>query len=135
MTDSTTGSCLCGSVTFEVSGALESFFLCHCSRCRKDTGSAFAANLFSTTAKLRWRSGEELVKTYRLPATRHQKSFCSQCGSAVPSIQMEGTLLVVPAGSMDDMIAVRPDAHICFDSRAAWEDQAQEIPRIAGLPG
>lgn len=135
MTDNTTGSCLCGGVTFEVSGALESFFLCHCSRCRKDTGSAFAANLFSTSAELRWLSGEDLIKTYRLPATRHQKSFCGQCGSAVPSIQMEGTLLVVPAGSMDDAIAVRPDAHICFDSRAVWEDQIEQAPRIAGLPG
>jgi hypothetical protein len=46
MTQTVTGSCLCGAVSFEVSGAFDSFFLCHCSRCRKDTGSAHAANLF-----------------------------------------------------------------------------------------
>jgi hypothetical protein len=33
------GSCLCGAVRFEVEGSFECFFLCHCSFCRKDTGS------------------------------------------------------------------------------------------------
>lgn len=47
------GSCLCGEVTFEIEGDFEDFYLCHCERCRKDTGSAHAANLFSSTAKLK----------------------------------------------------------------------------------
>jgi hypothetical protein len=42
------GSCLCGEIIFEIIGEFESFFLCHCERCRKDTGSAHAANLFSS---------------------------------------------------------------------------------------
>src|SRR5688500_15749575 len=135
MDKKTTGSCLCGSITFEVSGPFESFFLCHCSRCRKDTGSAHAANLFSATAEITWLSGGNLVKTYIFPSTRHQKSFCSNCGSAVPSIQLEGTLLVVPAGSLDSAVDVRPDAHICFGSRATWDRQTDDIPKIDGLSG
>ena len=59
MTEIAHGSCLCGAVRFEVTGAFESFFLCHCSRCRKDTGSAHGANLFSSTAKLAWLKGED----------------------------------------------------------------------------
>ena len=51
------GSCLCGEVTFEIEGDFDNFYLCHCERCRKDTGSAHAANLFSSTAKLKWLSG------------------------------------------------------------------------------
>jgi len=50
------GSCLCGEVRFEIVGNFERFFLCHCGRCRKDTGSAHAANLFSSTAKVHWLS-------------------------------------------------------------------------------
>ena len=50
------GSCLCGEITFEIIGEFESFFLCHCERCRKDTGSAHAANLFSSSARLIWLS-------------------------------------------------------------------------------
>jgi len=83
----TTGQCLCGAVKFRISGEFESFFLCHCSRCRKDSGSAHSANLFSSTAKLIWVSGEAKIKTFRLPASRHMKSFCSDCGSALPISQ------------------------------------------------
>ncbi|QLF71437.1 GFA family protein [Peteryoungia desertarenae] len=129
------GSCLCGAVQFEISGKFESFFLCHCKRCRKDTGSAYAANLFSSTATLNWISSLDSIRTYRIPGTRHEKSFCTQCGSAVPSVQSEGSMVVVPAGSMDSMIDIQPSAHICYASRAEWDGLCEEIPRVDELPG
>jgi hypothetical protein len=136
MTTSTySGSCLCGTVRFEILGKLESFFLCHCRRCQKDTGSAHAANLFSTTATLDWISGQDMARTFRLPGTRHQKSFCTECGSALPGVERETGLLVVPAGCLDDPIAIRPNAHICGNSRAEWDHDLEDIPLLAGLPG
>ncbi|GHA16930.1 aldehyde-activating protein [Devosia pacifica] len=131
----TTGSCLCGAVRFEISGAFQSFFLCHCSRCRKDTGSAHAANLFAPAATLNWVSGQASVKTYRVPDSRHAKSFCNICGSALPSIQAEGAMVVVPAGSLDSAIAIRPNAHVCFASRAEWDGDLEALPKLDGLPG
>lgn len=133
MSATTNGGCLCGAVKFRISGAFESFFLCHCSRCRKDTGSAHGANLFSTTAKIDWLSGKEKVKTYRVPDTRHQRSFCVECGSALPRVQPP--LLVVPAGSLDSDISIRPNAHICFASRAGWDAHLEDVPKLDGLPG
>ena len=136
MTNSTySGSCLCGTVRFTIRGAFESFFLCHCQRCRKDTGSAHGANLFSTTATLEWQSGQDLVRTFELSGTRHRKSFCTKCGSALPGVDADAGLLVVPAGSLDDPIGIRPDAHICGDSRAEWDHDLEDIPVLAGLPG
>jgi hypothetical protein len=135
MAQTTAGACLCGIVRFQISGEFESFFLCHCARCRKATGSAHAANLFSSTAAVIWLSGHDSIKTYRVPATRHEKSFCTECGSALPSVQLEGALLVVPAGSLDGAIAIRPNAHICFASRAEWDARLEDIPKIDGLPG
>jgi hypothetical protein len=129
------GSCLCGEVQFEIEGEFDSFFLCHCGRCRKDTGSAHAANLFSLGAKMKWRSGETRIATFQVPSTRHVKAFCSICGSAVPRVQMDGTLLVVPAGSLDSPIDVRPDAHICVASRADWDRSLEAVPQIEGMPG
>jgi hypothetical protein len=128
------GSCLCGEVKFRVDGAFERFFLCHCSRCRKDTGSAHAANLFSSTATLTWISGVDGVRTYRVPGTRHQRSFCANCGSALPTIQGDGGLLAVPAGSLDTPVGLRPDAHILLASRAGWDDRLEDLPRLDGLP-
>lgn len=129
-----TGSCLCGAIRFEVEGAFEKFFLCHCGRCRKDTGSAHAANLFSSSAKIRWLSGHEKLKTFRVPETRHEKSFCSECGSALPRVQMNGALLVVPAGCLDGELDARPDAHIFVASRASWDRRLEDVPKIDALP-
>lgn len=135
MSDKHNGSCLCGAIRFEIEGAFEHFFLCHCGRCRKDTGSAHAANLFATQAKLTWLSGEQHIKTFQLPQTRHTRSFCRECGSAVPGLQMEGALLVAPAGSLDSAIDLKPNAHIMFASRASWDEHLESATRIDGLPG
>lgn len=128
------GSCLCGTVRFEVAGDFERFYLCHCTYCRKDSGSAHGANLFSSTATLQWLSGEDKVRVFNLPSTRHRHSFCSICGSALPDIQMNGTLLKVPAGSLDTDIHIRPDAHIFVASKASWDEGLEKVPKVAKLP-
>ncbi len=134
MTQTTMGACQCGAVRFQISGTFESFFLCHCGRCRKDTGSAHGANLFSSTATITWLSGHDNIKTYRVPASRHRKCFCSECGSALPRDQVDNGLLIVPAGSLDSAIGIRPQAHICFASRAEWDAHLEDVPKLDGLP-
>lgn len=129
------GSCLCGAVRFEVEGAFDAFFLCHCSRCRKGSGSAHGANLFAAGGQLRWLSGEQDVKTYRVPGTRHERSFCTSCGSALPDVQMDGALLKVPAGSLDSPVGIRPTAHISCASRADWDADLDAVTKLDGLPG
>lgn len=133
MGETASGSCLCGAVRFRIDGGVEHFFLCHCTRCRKNSGSAHSANLFSTTARLEWLAGADLVTFFQLPKTRHQRAFCSRCGSAMPVAQ-EG-FLTIPAGALDTEVSLRPEAHICTASRAGWDDALHEIPCLDGLPG
>ncbi len=133
MSSKYSGSCLCGEVHFDVYGEFDHFFLCHCRHCRKDTGSAHAANLFATRAKLTWQSGQSKVKTYELAGTRHVRSFCLNCGSALPTMQQEG-LLAVPAGALDSPIAMTPDAHLFVASRADWDQDLEQVPMMDGLP-
>lgn len=128
------GSCLCGDVTFTVEGDFENFYLCHCERCRKDTGSAHAANLFSTTAALTWLTGEENVRTYDHLSEGHIKSFCARCGSALPNLQMEGKLLVVPAGCLDSDVPLRPQGHIYCAHKANWDRDLAGLPAYEELP-
>jgi hypothetical protein len=134
MSDKHRGSCLCGAISFEIEGDFERFYLCHCSHCRKDTGSAHAANLFSSTATLKWLAGEDHAKVFNLPNTRHRHCFCSTCGSALPALQMNGTLLKVPAGSLDTEVHLRPEAHIFVASKAGWDERLEQVPKIAELP-
>ena len=128
------GSCLCGAVRFEVEGEFERFYLCHCKYCRKDTGSAHAANLFSTTATLKWISGVDKATLFNLQSTRHYKCFCSICGSALPREPMEGRTLVVPAGSLNSDVPLRPDAHIFMSSKANWDDALEEVAIMDRAP-
>ena len=134
MSDKHSGSCLCGAVHFEIEGDFERFYLCHCQHCRKDSGSAHGANLFSSRATLKWLSGEDKVTVFNLPNTRHRHCFCSTCGSALPDLQMNGTLLKVPAGSLDSDVLIRPDAHIFYSSKANWDDALEQVPTVDRLP-
>ncbi len=127
-----TGSCLCGAVAFQVQGKFDRFYLCHCQHCQKDTGSAHAANLFSQSAKLTWIQGEAQITSFLLPGTRHRKSFCSCCGSALPVIE-EGCL-VVPAGSLDTSLSLKPTAHIFNSSRAEWDFALEQVVSFEELP-
>ncbi len=135
MHNSASGQCLCGEVRFEVAGAFENFFLCHCSRCRKDSGSAHSANLFSSTAQLIWLSREDAITTLQLPDTDHVKNFCARCGSAVLYVLTKHGVLVVPAGALDSSITNKPNGHICCASRAEWDTDLESLVRINGLPG
>jgi hypothetical protein len=128
------GSCLCGEVRFEIEGEFERFYLCHCEYCRKDTGSAHAANLFSSSANLKWVAGEANVRQFNLPGTRHSKCFCGICGSALPMAQMNRKLLVVPAGSLNSEVRIRPNAHIFVSSRARWDHALEKVPTVDKLP-
>ncbi|NMC99404.1 MAG: GFA family protein [Bacteroidales bacterium] len=128
------GSCLCGNVQYEIDGDFDSFYLCHCKSCRKDTGSAHAANLFSSTALLTWLKGEDNVKKYYHNNTGHIKAFCPNCSSALPNIQMDGKLLVVPAGSLDTDIEISPNGHIYLSEKAVWDNKLELAPHYDELP-
>lgn len=127
------GSCLCGNTKFEVQGKFDGFYLCHCQHCQKDTGSAHAANLFSQSAKLTWLAGSDSVTTFTLPGTRHKKSFCKFCGSALPSNNEIG-LLAIPAGCLDTEVSMSPTAHIFTSSKAVWDKCLDDVPEFEGLP-
>ena len=115
------GGCLCGAVKYEVTGEPKRFYHCHCSRCRKATGTGHASNLFLQPGTLIWVSGEEQIRAFKIPeAQRFTNSFCAVCGGRVPR-QAKGTdMVMIPAGSLDDEIPIKPQARIFSASRAGW---------------
>ena len=128
------GSCLCGEVAFEFIGDFQKFFLCHCEYCRKGSGSAHGANLFGRDGELLWLRGKGSVLVFALPNTRHQRSFCSICGSALPYILSGKDVVVVPAGSLDGDVALMPQAHLFTGSKANWDNALEAIQCFAGFP-
>ncbi len=128
---SVAGSCLCGSVRFEIVPPSTGFRYCHCSRCRKVTGAAHAANLFLPESQFKWLAGESLVRRFDLPgAKRFAVSFCTQCGTRVPH-RIAGTEnVLIPAGVLDSIPDLRPEGSIFWGSKAAWFIETTELPKF-----
>ena len=129
------GTCLCGAVKYEASGEAKRFFHCHCSRCRKATGTGHASNLFLQPGTLKWLSGEEQIRAFKVPeAKRFTNTFCASCGGRLPR-QAQGTdIVLIPAGSLDDEAPIAPQARIFCGSRASWscsDDALPEFPEYA----
>lgn len=122
-------SCVCGAVEFEVDGPPQFFCYCHCSRCRKRTGSIHAANMLVPLEGVRFLRGEEHVRTYELPdAPRWGNAFCTICGSPVARRSRDGRSWVVPSGAFDEDPGVRPDQNIFVGSKAPWAVDASSLP-------
>src|SRR5215469_8413501 len=95
------GSCICGAVAFRVEPPFLASPYCHCSRCRKKTGSAHAANCFAPVARFEWVRGEEHVRKWDLEGTRWSSAFCITCGCSMPWRNRTGAAMDVPVGSLE----------------------------------
>lgn len=136
MTGPTTrGSCLCGAVRYEFSGEAKAFRYCFCSRCRKSTGSAHAANVVVPADRFRWIAGEDKVRRYEhAEARRFNNFFCGECGSKLPWLTRDGRWAVVTAGTLDDDPGLRPEQAIHWASRANWYVPRSDLPTHDELP-
>jgi hypothetical protein len=123
-----TGRCLCGEVRFEVDGRISAIWYCHCSKCRKATGSAFHPASLCRRSRFRWVSGEASIAAYRTDSG-YPVRFCSRCGSPVPAVLENGSV-VLSAGSLDGDPGVRPVRHIFVGSKAPWLELRDGLPRF-----
>ncbi len=135
MAEAIHGGCICKTVTFAIDPPFERMVHCHCSRCRKGTGTGHATNLLVGPEQLRWTQGEERITRYALPTAKSWgKWFCSSCGCPLPRVTRNGKMVVVPAGSLDAPPPIAPSRHIYWASRAPWGCGANGLPTHDELP-
>ena len=129
------GSCLCGSVKYSFRGEIVVFQYCHCSRCKKYTGSAHASNMIGDPTGFQWVEGEEYVSRYEMPEARHfATSFCKRCGSSLPWITKSKKAVVIPAGTLDSDPEIKPTQSIYYKNRAPWYVNVHELIKYDALP-
>ncbi len=120
---STTCSCGCGAVRFELSEPAALAGYCHCTRCQKRTGvgaSAQARLAAGTTITV--LSGEGLISCWRHPDGGAEKCFCSVCGSHLFSRDAgDRRVFAVRMSAFDGDPGVRPSFRQYVDYAAAWE--------------
>jgi hypothetical protein len=129
------GSCLCGAVSYEIRPPYVFFQYCHCSRCRKFTGAAHAANIFVSAEQFRWTAGEDKVRQHVVPDAKYYCSaFCTVCGSSMPWKSRNDKFYLVPAGTLDDEPGAEVQRNIYWGSRAPWYKAVADLPTHDELP-
>ena len=128
------GSCLCGAVRFEMDRVVGPFELCHCSRCRKSSGSGYLAGISVKASEFRFVQGQEHITVFELPVEEqppgYRRPFCRFCGSPVPEPESHGAWREIPAGLLDDDPEIRPDRHIFVECRAPWTPRGDGLPEL-----
>lgn len=123
------GKCLCGEVKIKISGQISDIIHCHCSLCRKNSGTAFATNGFINAADFAVLSGKSSLSTFSFKPGRN-RHFCSHCGSPVySSNEQDPSRYRIRLGILDTDIAERPISHNFVSSKANWEDLDANLPR------
>lgn len=130
------GSCLCGGVELTLHGAIDSVIHCHCSRCRKSSGTAYATNGFVATKDLELTKGADLLTAYQSAPGKY-RYFCRVCGSPIYSRnEAQPDRLRIRLGVLDSAISERPLSHNFVSSKADWDDLDAQLPRYDGYePG
>lgn len=115
------GECNCGAVAFAIDAALEDIYICHCSICRRSTGSNGIAVVVFPKEQFRWVRGEDTVATWRKPGTQWHTWFCRICGAPVPG-ENDPRTMFAPAGSLTSGgEGLRVAHHVHVGSRAPWD--------------
>lgn len=131
MTATLKGSCLCRRVRFAIEGKIGPAGQCHCSKCRKVSGTDGNAVFYAPATGFCWLAGEDLIARFAIPGGGGWAThFCRQCGSPVPQRADDGKFFFVPAGLLDDDPGFRGyAAHIFVGSKAPWVCIADAAPQ------
>ena len=123
------GQCLCGTVRFEIDDRASSFWLCHCSKCRKGSGGPFATAVLCRTQEFRFVSGEGDVKHFE-SESGYRTSFCGTCGSPAPGVRKDDGSVALAPGTLDGSYVGSLVRHIFVGSKASWWGITDEAPQF-----
>lgn len=128
------GSCACEKVSYQLTSEFISCSYCHCSVCRKLTGSAFGSYGEVRNSSFEWIQGENLVNIYS-QSENTDRCFCSSCGSFLVTIyKPEPDVVYVSLGSLHDASNIQMNYHQFFGSRVKWCEIQDELQKYGGWP-
>ena len=124
------GSCLCAGVRFTLTAEPAAFGYCHCTSCRKASGSAHAANAPVDREHFHLDTGAGLVKEFESSPGKF-RAFCSNCGSPLYAyLAATPELLRVRLGALDTPFHKQPQAHTWVSDKAPWEPIDDSLPQF-----
>ena len=131
------GGCNCGAIRYRIEGTPLAVAACHCTRCRRQSGSVYSVNLVVPAAAMTM-TGE--VKVFEDADTTSgqpvYREFCSDCGSPIRSLLGASPgIVAVKVGTLDDPGPHAPGLHVFTRSKIDWVEIAPGVPQFAESPG
>jgi hypothetical protein len=121
------GKCFCGAVHYAVADEFLYAANCHCSGCRRSTGSAFKPFAGIERDKLEVTAGRDNLMIFGDPEGHN--AHCKACGSLLYSLVRAGAFVHVAMGTLVDNPTIRPTKHIFVGSKAPWFTIADDLPQ------
>ena len=116
------GGCQCGALRYEITAAPLVLYVCHCSECQTQSGSAFGMSLAVPSDTFSMRSGTPKTWT-RSSASLHRVAcaFCADCGVRIyHRPERKPDTINVKPGTLDDTTWLDPAAHLWTGSAQPW---------------
>ena len=121
MTETLTGACGCGAVTFAIDAPPTGASYCHCTRCQRRSGTGASAQIFLARGSFRLLTGAGELRSWA-PEGGFEKWFCGACGSALYSRNpADHDQIGVRMGALNSDPGVRPTLRQFVSYAAAWE--------------
>lgn len=112
MADTNSGTCFCGAVEVEVSGAPAGMGYCHCASCRSWSAGPVNAFTLWTPDAVKVTKGAEHLATYsKNPSSERQ--FCKLCGGHVMTNHPGMGLIDVYAATIPTL-KFEPGVHVNY---------------------
>jgi hypothetical protein len=123
-----TGGCLCGGIRFESAGALRPATFCHCSSCRRASGSHVLGFVTVAQQDFQFTRGHPTEYRSSKPVLR---TFCPRCGTPLTYWHERWPAEIsLTLGSVDNPNVIRPTDHTWMSEAVSWDDPTDELPRF-----
>lgn len=129
------GSCLCGNVTFSITGEPLRMAQCHCIDCKKASGTGHMSLAFFKEEQVSIEGELRHFESKADSGNINTRSFCPECGSRLfSSNSARPGMMAVTAGSVDDSEWFKAQAVVYCKDQPAWDSSAQDVPRFEAMP-
>ena len=135
MTDSRSGTCQCGAISYAYSGDPLFTYACHCTNCQKRTGSAFSLGMMVLLDGFNVEG--ELTEWTRVSDTgqTNTRYSCADCGNIIYGVgdATPGMAKLQP-GTLHDTTDVEPEIHLWTRSKQTWIEIPEDAPSFETQP-
>jgi len=127
------GGCLCGRVEYKVPDNLIYAGYCHCSECRRWTGSPFSATGGVKASDFTLSKGEAFLSSFK-KGENSLSYFCKHCSSIVYGEVPKHNMVFIMLGTLIQSPTLKPQWHIYTGSKVDWYQISDDLPQFTGAP-